>query len=507
MSNADDPISQFKRIGVVGAGTMGSMMAFAFSEIGLDVSIWDANADNVDALLENVRKHGKTKGKIDGYHNVDKFVKSLEQEGKSKLFIFSITHGNPADSVLQKIKSDITKGDIILDGGNEHYRNTERRQIECDEIGVKWIGMGVSGGYQSARQGPSMSPGGDRETLEKVIPLLKLYAAKDPKTGTPCIANIGPRGSGHYVKMVHNGIEVGMMSALCEAWSLLRTGLGLNNNEIGDIFAEWNESGELRNNFLVRIGSEICKTRKSGSKDGYVLDDILDKVVQDDDDSEGTPTWSIMESAARHVSSPTLAAGLYFRFASGNRAERLKVAEKLPSPPPLRLNSVDKQGFVEKVRRAVYSAFLASYCQGLELISRASIEEVWDVNLSECIRIWRAGCIIQSEYIADMLQPELKGGQPIANLKFIDKVSQELQRNQNELKQVVLEGMDRDHCLPALSATLEYVKYIGSKLLPTQFMEAEMDYFGAHAYDKPGVPGEDPGKAAKGHHHYEWKPA
>lgn len=500
---------------------MGSMMAFAFSEIGLDVSIWDVKSENVDAFRDEIPHAKGLKGQIEPFHNIDEFTHSLDGQegGQGKLFIFSITHGPPADSVLSQIKPKLKKGDIILDGGNENYRNTERRQRECDEIGVCWIGMGVSGGYQSARHGPSMSPGGKPEAVDRVLPLLEKYAAKDPKSGKPCVANMGPRGAGHYVKMVHNGIEVGMMSAVCEAWAFLSTGLGLSYDEIGDVFANWNEKGELRTNFLIRIGAEICKTTKTSHGDrrgegasktgGYVLDDILDKVVQDDDTSEGTPTWAVMESALRHVSAPTLASGLYFRIASGNRDERLKAAQKLSMPTPKPIIGADQRDeVIERLRRAVYCAFLASFCQGLELISRASIDEGWNIDLARCIQIWRAGCIIQSEYIADMFQPLLaSGNQELTNMKFLDQIARELQHNYSAIKDIVRTGVSVDHYLPAISSTLEYMKYIGGTNLPTQFMEAEMDYFGAHSYNKPGVRGEDPGPTAKGPHHYEWKPA
>lgn len=488
------------------------------SEIGLDVSVWDVKERNVDKLIEHTRNTNGLKGQIQGFKSLDEFTKSLEEQGGRKLFVFSITHGHPVDSVLSKIKHDLKKGDIILDGGNEHYRNTERRQKECDEIGVSWIGMGVTGGYQSARHGPSMSPGGDPKALEEVLPFLELYAAKDPKSGDPCVTNFGPGGSGHYVKMVHNGIEGGMMSALCEAWSFLHTGLGLNYEQIGDIFAKWNESGKLRRNYLVQIGADVCKTRKPPhgdqkgegvSKDGgYVLDDVLDKVVQDDDNTEGTPMWSLVESALRHVSSPTLAAGHYLRIASGNRVERLKVAQKLSMPGPKPLVGVkDREIVIENLRRAVYCAFLASFCQGLELISRASKDEGWNIDLGKCIQIWRAGCIIQSEYIADMLQPELTEDKQLSNIKFVDQVARELQQSYHALKEIVVEGTKSDLYLPAISSTLEYLKYVGRTMLPTEFMEAEMDYFGAHSYNKPGVRGEDPGPVAKGPHHYEWEPA
>ncbi|QGA14965.1 hypothetical protein EYB26_002621 [Talaromyces marneffei] len=513
-----DPIQEWKVIGVVGAGSMGSMMAFAFSELGLDVSVWDVAGKNIDKLLRNVENSKEQlQGKITGYKKIDEFMSSLEGKAERKLLIFSITHGDPADSVLHQIKGKLKSGDIILDGGNEYYRRTERRQHELKPLGVSWIGMGVSGGYQSARRGPSLSPGGDKQAVEQVLPFLELYSAKDKKTGKPCVTYIGPRGSGHYVKMCHNGIEGGLLSTTCEAWDMMHKGLGMSFDEIGDVFKEWSSHGELRNTFLLNIGVDICHRKKSARGDGrgegvdpaggYVLDDVLDKVVQDDDNTEGTPLWSIMETALRHVSSPSLATAHYMRIASGNRNQRVRVAKKLDLPAPKRMDVQDKKDFLEKLRRAVYASFLCSYCQGLELIARASADEGWGVDLGKCIQIWRAGCIIQSEAIADMLQPILAQDVQIMNIKLIDEVSRDLRDNFEPLKEVVLRGTEFDACMPSLSASLEYLKYEGSTNLPTQFMEAEMDYFGAHAFNKPCKPGEDPGPVKKGPHHYEWKPA
>ena len=194
-----DPIKKFASIGIVGAGNMGTSMSFGFAEQGLDVSLWDVRTEHVDQAIEMSKHETKLKGKIYGFHDVHEFTKSLEVADR-KLFIFSITHGQAADSVLSQIKDSLKKGDIILDGGNEHYRNTERRQKELQPLGVEWIGMGVSGGYQSARRGPSMSPGGSKGAVDEVLPLLEKFAAKDAK-GNPCVANIGPRGAGHYVKV------------------------------------------------------------------------------------------------------------------------------------------------------------------------------------------------------------------------------------------------------------------------------------------------------------------
>ncbi|KAI0883753.1 6-phosphogluconate dehydrogenase, decarboxylating [Annulohypoxylon maeteangense] len=509
-------ISQINRIGIVGAGNMGTMMSFGFSENGLDVSLWDVSEKNVDAARKIAGQTKTMKGKFDYFKDIHEFTKSLDSQPR-KIFIFSVTHGWPADAVLEKISDDLKEGDIVLDGGNENYRNTERRQKELEKRGVKWIGMGVSGGYQSARRGPSMSPGGDREAIEFVLPLLEKFSAKSAVDGKPCVQYMGPRGAGHYVKMVHNGIENGMLSAVCEAWNFLHKSLGLPYDEIGRIFGRWNSEGELRNTYLIQIGSEICQTKKTPQGDmhgegkgesGYVLDDVLDKVVQDDDNSEGTLFWTVKDAADRHVSAPTITAGHFFRVASGNRAQRLKVVDKLQVPKPQRVDSMDKENLIENLRRAVYASFLCSYCQGLELIARASRDEHWDINLGKCIQIWRAGCIIQEDHIADMLEPILLNAkEPIMNMKLIDEVASELRSNFDALKLITLKAIEWDNYVPAISASLEYLKYVGGGMLATQFMEAEMDFFGAHAYDRPNVRGEDPGKPSKGAHHYEWRPA
>lgn len=513
----------FERIGIVGAGNMGTMMSLGLAEQGLDISLWDVLGSNVDRALDMAQEARRNKyrilGRIDCFKDIHEFTQSLK-DVRPALYIFSITHGNPADSVLQMIKEGLKEGDIILDGGNENYRTTERRQKELESRKIYWVGMGVSGGYQSARRGPSMSLGGDREAVEKVLPLLETFAAKDPQSGIPCVSYIGPRGAGHFVKMVHNGIENGMLSTISEAWSIMHLSLQMSYEEIGNIFEGWNDSEELKNTFLVRIGGGICKTKKTPEGDergegtgtsGYVLDDVLDKVVQDDDNTEGTLYWTVSEAALRHVAAPTIATGHFIRVASGDRAERLRVADKLNIPQPRQVSIGDKNGFIDTLRRAVFASFLCSFCQGLELIARTSEDEDWHISLGNCIQIWRAGCIIQSEHIANLLQREFdaksEAGDRIMNMKLIDKVSSALQRNFDALKEVVLKATEWDSYVPSISASLEYIKYLASRRLPTQFMEAEMDYFGAHAYDRPNVKGEDPGEAKKGAHHYEWQPA
>ncbi|OBT81490.1 hypothetical protein VE02_09673 [Pseudogymnoascus sp. 03VT05] len=346
-----DAFEGLRRIGIVGAGSMGSMMALAFSELGLDVSIWDVKGSNIDSLLNKAKKIKSLKGCLDGNYEAEGFMKSLDQ-CPQRLFLFSITHGSPANSVLAQLHNQLRDGDIILDGENEHYCNTERHQRNLKGKGISWIGVGISGGYQAARHGPSLSPGGSEASVKRVLPLLEKYSAKNPKSNRPCVEYIGPHGSGHYVKMVHNGIENGMLSTMCGAWSLLNQCLGLTYNEIGNVF--------------------------DGTAQDHVLSEVLDKVVQNFDDTEGTLYWSVMEAAQRHIVAPTIAAGQFLRVASGNRAQRLEVAkclEKVPGLKQPRLSENDRNRFIEDLRPAVYASFLCSYCQGLELIARASAAE------------------------------------------------------------------------------------------------------------------------------------
>ncbi|KAL7269487.1 hypothetical protein RUND412_007850 [Rhizina undulata] len=498
-------MTEFKKIGVVGAGSMGSNMAMLFAENGLYVSIFDINETNVIETLSRCEETPSAKGKVFGFHEYKPFLESLETDtSHPKLLLLSIPHGFQTDEVLESTKKFLNKGDIILDGGNEWYRNTERRQKNLEEMGTAFIGMGVSGGYQSARHGSSMSPGGDARAIDKVLPLLKKVAAK-VTDGTPCVRNIGPGGSGHYVKMAHNGIEQGMLSALSEVWEILFKCLNTNLEEISRIFMKWNIDGELKNNFLVNIGSDICLRRKDhGTK--HILNEVQDKVVQDADDSEGTGFWTVRECAERHASAPTISAAHFYRVASANRMERLQFFEFIGGHAAAKKaqHIENRENLIEDLRLGLYCAFLASFAQGLNLIAKASKDENWGVRLSDCIKIWRAGCIIQSDYIADLFESILEKNNGITNVLLQKEIAEEIKRTMPALKRVVQNGVEWDAHIPALSASLEYFKYCGGKHLPTQFMEAQLDYFGAHSYD---LKSEDPGEVKKGTHHHEWKSA
>ena len=365
-----------------------------------------------------------------------------------------------------------------------------------------------------------MCPGADDETLDLVLPTLRKVAAKDPQ-GTPCVGRVGTGGAGHYCKMIHNGIEHGMMSAIAEAYSIMRIGFGMSLDEIGDVFEAWNKEGELKGTFLIWISRDICRTKdpKTGER---VLDTVEDKVVQDYTGEEGTGIWSNLEAVDKHVPAPTMTTAHYFRIASGDRRQRAFIQQAFgigsgkPNEehthvfPPQKLEGVsDRKAFVEDLRMAVYTACLAAYCQGMVVISKADKENHFNVNYAELLQIWRAGCIIQADYISEkLLQPiysNRTSKSSDTNPLYEPSVAADLKRGFPSLKKVVVKSMEGDHVIPALSATLEYLKYqTSTDLIGAGFYEAQLDYFGSHMYDRKG---DDPeGLPTEGKHHFEWKP-
>lgn len=401
-------------------------MSLLFAELGTDVVVYDPSEANVKALMHKAKDTGLNT-KITSERDYEALCRALPSP---KVFFFSLPHGSIGDKTVESLKPFLKAGDVILDASNEHYERTERRQKICEPLGVHFIGSGVSGGYQSARHGPSMSPGGNKEAVEKMLPFLQKAAAKDAE-GRPCVAWMGEGGSGHYVKMVHNGIEQGMMSVLCEVWGIMNKSLGMGYEEIGNVFTDWDSSGELvRNrfqcispppykaplsnprshiqlrNFLVSIGADICHTKdpKSPNGDSYVLAQVKDKVVQDVDETEGTGTWTLEEASRLHVSIPTIAAAHLFRLASADAAQRAHIHTSLAGHIQVQKIAVpNKAAFLEDLRKATYASFLMAFVQGLDLLAHVDKEKHWNLDFGHIIQIWRGGCIIQSDYISDLL--------------------------------------------------------------------------------------------------------
>ncbi|KKY15808.1 putative 6-phosphogluconate dehydrogenase [Phaeomoniella chlamydospora] len=473
-------MSDIKKVGMIGTGSMGSMLTLLMSENGVEISALDPNEKNLQMCMDDANKAGLG-NKVKTFKEYEEFCESLP---RPRIFVLSVPHGSVGDSIVDSLLPYVEKGDIVLDFSNEHYASTHRRQALLLPRGVKFVGSGVSGGYQSARAGPSISPGGDEDALDTLMPLLQKIAAKDKK-GNPCVTKIGPGGSGHYVKMIHNGIEQGMMAALCEAWSVMHNALGMSYQDIAKTWEEWDAQGELSDNFLISIGIDICRT-KDPEKKQFVLDEIKDKVVQDVDETEGTGAWTCEEGMRLHEPIPTIAAAHQSRLGSAYSSRREKVVSALGEPlaNPTKVQGDDS--FLEDVRLAVYAAFLSAFTQGLTLCAKASNEQGWGINFADVIDIWRAGCIIRSGAIADLIQKAYQdGGKDIMNYPVESpSILGEFKKCYVSLKKTVGKAVEADATIPSISATLEYLKNITTNEdLPTVFMEAELDYFGYHMFD------------------------
>lgn len=491
-----------KKIAMIGCGSMGGGMAQLFAENGAEVGLQDPSSEAMDNIIEAAKQSniGDKLKRFDDYESLCKWLDS------PKVFAWSLPHGGVGDKVLDGLMPYLKKGDIIIDAANEHWENSERRQGKCVPKGIRYVAMGVSGGYQAARRGPSCCPSSDDETLDMVLPHLQKIAAKDAE-GRPCAQKIGTGSSGHYVKMIHNGIEHGMMAAISEAWGIMSKGLNMSFDEIAQEFYRWNKDGEFRNTFLIRIGGDICSTKdkKTGEK---VLDSVEDKVVQDVVGEEGTGIWSNLEETAEHIPAPTLTDAHYLRIASSDLAQRRKIKANFDFEHSPQKLDVDKKEFLESLRLATYAACLASYIEGLIVINRADKEKKFNIDYNNVLQIWHAGCIIQSDYICrDIMEPIYKdwAKKDVINPLYEPTIAQEFKKSFQALKKVVLTASSGDHVVPTLSATLEYLKIQTSTDLPTAFQEAELDYFGNHRFDKKG---DDPsGKPAMGKYTYEWKSA
>ncbi|CBX91223.1 similar to 6-phosphogluconate dehydrogenase [Plenodomus lingam JN3] len=512
-------MATFSTIAMIGCGSMGGGMALLFAEDGVHVSLSDPSDQAMDQVIAKGEEAGY-RGRLQKYSDYDSLCKSLSSP---RLLVFSLPHGNVGDKVLDGLMPHLSRNDIILDCGNEHFANTERRQEKARSTGIHYIGCGVSGGYQAARAGPSMCPGGDRSALEHVLPLLKHVAAKD-KNGNPCVGIIGKGGAGHYVKMVHNGIEHGMMSAICEAWGMMRN-MGMGYEQIGNVFKDWDSQGELRSTFLISIGADLShkhedsdtsqqdttSVAKCDRNHPLVISEVLDKVVQDITGEEGTGIWSNTEAIELHVPAFTLNTAHALRLASAYRGDREKANKMYAGGfPPAKLDIPNQKGFIEDLRKATYATCLASYIQGFDIIAKADRAHAWNIDYSQVWQIWRAGCIIQADYISDEILAPILQSNPTSedlNLHFSSRVVENVQNCFPALRRVVAKAVETDQVAPAMAATLEYFKISTGTDLPTAFYEAELDYFGSHMFDKKGDADRQVKQPMEGKHHFEWKPA
>jgi 6-phosphogluconate dehydrogenase len=451
------------KIGVVGLGVMGHNLALNMERNGFPVAGYDLDFAKTKAFLE-----GDADGKsITGVDSPAVLMDALE---KPRRVLMMVPAGNPVDSAIAHLKPHMEAGDILIDGGNSFFMDTERRNKELEAEGYHFVGLGVSGGEEGALWGPSMMPGGQREAWEALAPIFRAMAAK-ADDGQPCVEYMGPRGAGHYVKMVHNGIEYGDMQLIAEIYDILHRGVGLTNSELADLFAEWNQ-GELQS-YLIEITADIL--RYMDEEMGMPLVDyILDEAAQ-----KGTGKWTSQNALDVGAPIPTINAAVESRILSSLKLQRVQ-ASKIINGPKLEYKG-DRQRMVEAARDALYASKITSYAQGMGLLKIASDEYEYGLNLTDIAKIWRAGCIIRARLLGDVMDAYQRNPD-LVNLLLDDTFRTEVENRQEAWRYVIQTAIGMGIPVLAMSASLAYFDAYRTERLPANLTQAQRDYFGAHTY-------------------------
>ncbi|NIF24614.1 NADP-dependent phosphogluconate dehydrogenase [Candidatus Pantoea multigeneris] len=460
-----------QQIGVVGMAVMGRNLALNIESRGYTVSIFNRSREKTDEVI--AENQGK---QLAPYYTVEEFVESLE---KPRRILLMVQAGEATDKTIASLTPHLDKGDILIDGGNTFYKDTIRRNKELSDQGFNFIGTGVSGGEEGALKGPSIMPGGQKEAYELVAPILHKIAAVADEDGEPCVAYVGPDGAGHYVKMVHNGIEYGDMQLIAEAYSLLKGALNLNNEELAATFTDWN-NGEL-SSYLIDITKDIFTKKDEDGK--YLVDVILDEAA-----NKGTGKWTSQSSLDLGEPLSLITESVFARYLSSLKTQRVAASKVLTGPKPKTVEG-DKAEFSEKVRRALYLGKLVSYAQGFSQLRAASEENNWDLNYGEIAKIFRAGCIIRAQFLQKITDAYAENAD-IANLLLAPYFKNIADEYQQALRDVVAYAVQNGIPTPTFSAAIAYYDSYRSEVLPANLIQAQRDYFGAHTYkrtDKDGV--------------------
>ena len=454
--------------GMIGLGTMGRNLLLNMGDHGVKGAGFDTDASK-GQLLEKESTHHNLKG----FSDVKLFVESLKSP---RAIMMLVPAGKIVDDVIAELLPLLDKGDILIDGGNSHFTDTNRRVDELETKGFHFFGMGISGGEEGARKGPSMMPGGDKDAYNVMKPILESIAAK--VDGAPCVTYIGPGASGHFVKMVHNGIEYAIMQLIAETYQILKTGLKLDNDAIGKIFTKWND-GRLQS-FLLEITKDIFAYKAPGT-DHLLLDDIKDEAK-----AKGTGKWTSQVAMDLQAPIPTIDTAVSMRDLSKYKELRVQAAG-LYSKDEIKLD-VDKDAFLVSLEQAFYFNMIISYAQGMHLLARASEEYKYDLKLDEIAKIWRGGCIIRSEFLNDIYnayQKDAKLAHLLLDKNVHDLVTAALPGARTVLAAAVTAGI----AAPAYAASLSYFDDFRCERMPSNLTQAQRDYFGAHTYELIGKEG------------------
>ncbi len=456
-------------IAVIGLAVMGQNLILNMNDHGFTVVAYNRTTSKVDDFLANEAKGTK----VVGAHSIQEMVAKLKRPRRVMLMVKA---GSAVDDFIGQIVPFLEPGDIIIDGGNSLYGDSDRRVKELEAKGLLYIGTGVSGGEEGARFGPSIMPGGSVAAWNAVKPIFQGISAK-VDGGTPCCDWVGNGGSGHYVKMVHNGIEYGDMQLICEAYSLMRDGLGMPADEIAAVFKEWN-TGEL-DSFLIEITANIMAKK---DEDGTPLvDKILDTAGQ-----KGTGKWTVIDSANLAQPVTLIAEAVFARCVSSMKDERVKAARKLKGPRPAMAQAKDaakKKALIEDIKQALYASKIVSYAQGYMLLKAAAAEYKWNLGYGNIALMWRGGCIIRSRFLGKIKEAFDKNPK-LANLLLDDYFRGEIKKAQKGWRNVVALAVKKGIPVPAFGTALSFFDSYRNPRLPANLLQAQRDYFGAHTYER-----------------------
>jgi len=462
--------------GLIGLAVMGENLALNVESRGYHIAVNNRSTDKVDNLI-NGRAAGKN---FVGCHTLEELVGALK---KPRRVMMLVKAGPAVDAIIDKLIPLLDKGDIIIDGGNTHFDDTERRTKKVEEAGLLFVGTGVSGGEEGALKGPSMMPGGSKEAWPHIKEIFQAIAAKvGPNEDIPCCEWVGPRGAGHYVKMVHNGIEYGDMQMICEAYFLMKEALGLSNDELYDVFAEWNQ-GEL-DSYLIEISRDIFSVMDDKG-DGYMVDKIMDRAG-----AKGTGKWMSQLALDLGVPSTLVTAAVYARGLSSMKESRTLASKTLKGPEGVDASSLigDKKAFIEDIRQALYASKICSYAQGFVQLQAAAKEHDWPLNFGDCALLWRGGCIIRARFL-DSIKEAFDNDPNCENLLLVPYFTEAIHKAQPSWRKVVSTAIQLGIPAPAFTGALAYYDGYRRERLPANLLQAQRDYFGAHTYQRLDMEG------------------
>ncbi|HXE43449.1 MAG TPA: decarboxylating NADP(+)-dependent phosphogluconate dehydrogenase [Candidatus Baltobacteraceae bacterium] len=460
-------------IALIGLAVMGQNLILNMNDHGFTVVAYNRTVEKVDHFLANEAKGTK----VIGAHSIEEMVSKLK---KPRRVMMLVKAGKPVDEFIEQLLPHLEQGDIIIDGGNSLFEDTNRRVKYCESKGLLFIGTGVSGGEEGARKGPSIMPGGSPAAWPHVKNIFQGVSAK-VENNVPCCDWVGEGGAGHYVKMVHNGIEYGDMQLICEAYNILKNGLGMSAPEMHEVFAEWNK-GEL-DSYLIEITRDILAFKDT---DGAPLvDKILDTAGQ-----KGTGKWTVQNSADLGIPITLIAEAVYSRCVSALKDERVKAAKKLKGPRPIlsvAKNDAKKKQFIADIRDALYCSKIISYAQGYMLMRAAAADQKWNLNYGGIALMWRGGCIIRSRFLGK-IKEAYDNNPKLMNLLLDDYFRGEIKRCQKGWRNVVASAAKKGIPVPAFSTALAFFDQYRNAVLPANLLQAQRDYFGAHTYERTDKP-------------------